>query len=338
MQDWHPQQFQFKKDNLVKRVQIIKGIRRFFDSKRFIEVETPALQISPGLEPHLKAFKTCYEGWEGSDSQDYYLHTSPEFAMKKLLTAGMQKIYQIAPVFRNGERSETHHPEFKMLEWYRAGEEYTAIMEDVEGLIVSLADVFEIEEIAYKGHVCHLREGFDRITVCEAFQKYAGIDLEDCLGDREALARQAIDKWVRISDDDHWDDLFFKIFLEKIEPFLGVEKPCVLYDYPISMAALSKMKEADSRFAERFEIYICGIELANAFTELTDPVEQKKRFEKDMDLKEKLYGERYPIDQDFIKALEFGMPESAGIALGVDRLVMLFTGAEKIEDVLFLPV
>jgi lysyl-tRNA synthetase class 2 len=338
MQDWHPQHFQFKKENLEKRVQIIKGIRRFFDSKRFIEVETPALQVSPGLEPHLKAFKTCYEGWEASDSQDYYLHTSPEFAMKKLLTAGMHKIYQIASVFRNGERSKTHHPEFKMLEWYRAGEDYVAIMEDVEGLIVSLADVFEIDEIAYQSHVCNLRKGFERISVCEAFQKYAEIDLEDCLGDREALARQATDKWVRISDDDRWDDIFFKIFLEKIEPFLGVKNPCILYDYPISMAALSKMKLSDSRFAERFEVYICGLELANAFTELTDPIEQKRRFEKDMDLKERLYGERYPIDADFIKALEFGMPESAGIALGVDRLVMLFTGAEKIEDVLFLSV
>lgn len=339
---WHPDSFLRKRPFLEKRLFVMKAIRSFFDEQGFWEVETPALQISPGMEPHIMAFKTAYEPNHIDDPKiDYYLHTSPEFAMKKLLVSGMEKIYQLAHTYRNGERSSKHHPEFTMLEWYRAGADYHVLMEDCHQLLLKIAKGLTVHSVTYGNVTCALDQGIEILTVAESFMRYADIDLTLSLGDgvmvdREILAKQAIEKGMRVSADHSWEDIFFMVLLEKIEPYLGSGRPTILCDYPASMAALSRRQKTDARYAERFELYVCGLELANAFSELTDPAEQEARFKADMDLKEKLYGVRYPIDQEFLEALRYGMPESAGIAMGVDRLVILFAGATEIEDVLYV--
>lgn len=341
---YKPESYQSRVTNLKARVHIIKAIRSFFDSQGFLEVDTPALQVSPGLEPHLHAFKTTMVGPDGSEHHRM-LHTSPEFAMKKLLVAGAGDIYQLAKVFRNNEASYLHHPEFTMLEWYRTGAGYEKIMEDSEAMIRSCyeasrsvladgaSDSTADGTISWMGKSCNVAGEWQRLTVADAFQKFAETDIfsSDLIADCKRLD-------IHVADDDSWDDRFFRIFLEKIEPNLGVGRPTILYEYPASQSALAKVKADDPRVCERFEIYICGLELANAFHELTDWQEQEKRFEADMQLKEKLYGERYPIDAEFIDALKLGMPASSGIALGVDRLVMLLTGAVDIKEVLWYPV
>lgn len=320
------------------------ALRLFFVQKGFFEVQTPALQVSPGLEPHLVAFSTTLVDPVGPKHLPRYLHTSPEFAMKKLLVAGMEKIFQLAQVYRNQERSHTHHPEFTMLEWYRKGDPYTLLMEDCEGLLRACAESASTHKtLTWKGVSCDPFQPFERLSVQEAFLRYAETDLLATIDNpanpnptrlRECCARLQIPT----AEDDSWEDLFFRIFLEKIEHRLGQGVPTILYDYPISMAALSRKKSGAEHLAERFELYVCGLELANAFGELTDAKEQRARFTADMDKKERLYGVRYPIDEDFLAALEYGMPSSSGIALGVDRLAMLVTGATQIEDVLWVPV
>jgi len=328
-------------------------LRDFFTTRDFVEVETPALQVSPGLEPHLKAFATKLEDPFGDDDRPMYLHTSPEFAMKKLLVAGEPRIFQFARAFRNGERSPTHHPEFTLLEWYRAGSTYCDLMTDCRDLfaacLAACAADLPDAKLNWQGKTCDLAAEWRFLTVAEAFDEYCGIDLLATVPDPLApaplvqdgalLAAAGKDKLnMTFSPEDRWEDIFFKIFLARIEPGLGVGAPTILYDYPLSMAALSRVHVEDPRLAERFEVYVCGLELANGFSELIDPVEQRRRFEADMDLKQRLYGNRYPIDEDFLDALTVGMPESAGIALGFDRLVMLFTGAAHIGDVLWAPV
>lgn len=326
---WRPDEAARRRPFLEARARVLRGVRRFFEDRDFLEVETPALQISPGLEPHLKAFATAVVDPYGGEDRRFYLHTSPEFAMKKLLVAGFPRIFQMAQVFRNGERSETHHPAFTMLEWYRAGATYRDLMDDVAGLFSAVGVAVPVT----------------RMTVNEAFQSLAGVDMLATVADpddpdppAEALKAEARRIGVHTGDGDRWDDVFFHIFLDRIEPRLGGEGPVILYDWPASMAALSRRSATDRRVCERFEVYWRGVELANAFGELTDAAEQRRRFTHDMDLKERLYGERYPIDEDFLAALEHGMPESAGIALGIDRLVMAVTGAERIDDVLWAPM
>lgn len=311
----------------------------------FEEVETPILQISPCMEPHVHAFGTrMREPFDPGPGEPLYLHTSPEFAMKKLLVAGVPKLFQLAHVFRNAERSRTHHPEFLMLEWYRAHAGYGDLIEDCIGLLRATARALGKSRIEWRGHVCHVFEEWERLTVCEAFERYADIDLMQHVGtdphqpDPAVLAGEAERIGIRVAADDSWEDIVLRILGERIEPHLGLAHPTVLMDYPISMAALSRPKPRDPRLAERFELYVCGLELANAFGELIDPEQQRARFSADMDLRERLYGDRYPVDQDFLAALEHGMPPSAGIALGFDRLVMLLTGAGSIDDVLWCPV
>lgn len=319
-EDWRPEHFSKKYPYLKKRAALIKGIRCFFDDREFDEVETPALQISPGMEPHLKAFETTLVNPEQDKARRLYLHTSPEFAMKKLLVAGVPKLYQICHVFRNAEGSHLHSPEFTMIEWYRAHTGYEQIMADCEELLKHCANVLGIAHYRYKDRQCDPFPGCERLSVIEAYRKYAGISVSPD------------------STDEEWDDLFYSVFLNEIEPELGQGRPVILYDYPACMAALSRKKPDDPRFAERFELYVCGVELANAFGELTDAKEQRRRFGQDMALKEELYGERYPVDEDFLAALEYGMPECAGIALGIDRLAMLACGAGNIRDVLWAAV
>lgn len=342
---WHPAEYVRRLPLLKKRAQIIEAVRQFFISRDFLEVETPILQISPGLEPHLKAFQTALVEPFGQDDRTMYLHTSPEFTMKKLLAAGLPRIFQMARVFRNEERSKHHHPEFIMLEWYRANCDYTTLMDDTVELVRACADSCGVKKLKGDGVECDPFVEWEKISVAEAVRKYAGFDLMATLPEKPSLepdpaplAEQAKKIGIETSPDDRWDDIYFRIAYEKIEPHLGLDgRPTILYDYPVCMAALSRRKPSDERLAERFEVYASGIELANAFSELTDAKEQRERFEHDMDLKEKLYGERYPIDEDFIAAVA-AMPPAAGIAVGIDRLVMLITGARRIEDVLWAPV
>ncbi len=340
---WHPDAFAARRPGLRVRAAVLGAVRRFFAERGFDEVETPILQTAPGMEPHLSAFATTLDEPFGQGSRPLYLHTSPEFAMKKLLVAGAPRIWQLARVFRNGERSPTHHPEFTMLEWYRAGAGYRDLMDDCEALLRLCLEAVRETAFRRRDLACDPFRPFERLPVAEAFARHAGIDLlataPDPLNpDRDLLAAAARGAGIHVGESDSWEDVFFRILLERVEPHLGHAVPTVLYDYPVSMAALARPSPRDPRVAERFELYVCGVELANAFGELTDPAEQRRRYFADMDLKERLYGYRWPVDEEFLAALEHGMPDSAGIALGFDRLVMLAAGAERIEDVLWAPV
>lgn len=340
---WNPETFARKRPNLEIRQRVIAALRSYFAREQFAAVETPALQISPGNEAHLQAFATELKDPRGGKAKALYLHTSPEFAMKKLLVAGMPRIYQLAHCFRNGERSSLHHPEFLMCEWYRAGATLDAILRDCVELVREAAAASARTSFTFKGVTCELFGEWEKLSVGEAFKRYAGIDLLKTLPDPQKpeaalLAKEAQRIGERVNAGESWDDLFFRIMGEKIEPYLGKGRPTFLCDYPIHMAALARPRANNPRFAERAELYICGIELANGFNELTDANEQARRFQAEMNLKEKLYGERYPVDVDFIAALRQGMPDAAGIAFGVDRLVMLCAGTETIEDVLWVPV
>jgi lysyl-tRNA synthetase class 2 len=288
------------------------------------------------MDLHIHAFATEIRGVDLKPQGTLYLHTSPEFAMKKLMVAGMERLYQICHVYRNCEGSRLHSPEFTMLEWYRAGTDYTAVMEDCKGLLRACAQALGITHYRHKGMKCDPFAEWRTITVEQAFRQYAGLELRAYLPDKTKEFRAAImEKGIRAAPDDSWDDLFFRVMAEKIEPFLGGDVPAILCDYPVGMASLSRKKPGDPEFAERFELYICGIELANAFSELTDAAEQRARFASEMAQKQAVYGETYPPDEDFFAALDYGLPESSGIALGVDRLVMLACGTEDIEDVLW---
>lgn len=340
---WHPDRFALRRPHLAVRGRVLGAVRRFFEERAFIEVDTPALQISPGMEPHLQAFATELTDPWSDDRQRFYLHTSPEFAMKKLLVAGVPRLWQLAHVYRNGERSETHSPEFSMLEWYRAGEGYRTLVADCEDLVRSAAEAAGLRRFSFRGVDCDPFKAWRILTVPDAFAEYAGIDLMATYDgshdpDPAPLAAEALRVGIPPHDGDRWEDIVFRILFERVEPHLGTGVPCVLTDYPLCMAALSRPKPDNPLLAERFELYACGLELANAFGELTDAAVQRRRFQDDMELKERLYGERFPVDEDFLVALEHGMPESSGIALGFDRLVMLCSGAERIDQVLWLPV
>jgi lysyl-tRNA synthetase class 2 len=339
---WHPDEFAKRRRHLEARQRVIAAIRAFFHAHGFVEVDTPALQVSPGLEPHLQAFVTeLIEPGEGKRPR--YLHTSPEFAMKKLLVAGVPRLFQLAHCFRNGERGRTHHPEFTMLEWYRAGAGYEALMEDCAALLRAALAAAGRPHFAWEGRSADPAAPWQNLTVAEAFERYCRIDLPATAPDPLApslalLAQAAAPLGIAPHDGDSWEDLFFRIFLERIEPKLGIGAPTILRDYPISMAALARAKPNEPHLAERFELYVCGLELANAFGELTDAAQQHRRFIADQQKKRRRYGMTYPIDEDFLAALAHGMPESAGIALGLDRLIMLASGAERIEEVLWAPV
>jgi elongation factor P--(R)-beta-lysine ligase len=340
---WHPHALAERRQHLVARTAVQRALRAQFDQWGFTEVETPALQISPGLEPHLRAFATTLEGPSANEQLPLYLHTSPEFAMKKLLVGGETHIFQFARVWRNGERSATHHPEFTMLEWYRAGDSYTQLMADCETLVHTAFRTTGRAVAEHNGMHCAVFAPWERLSVADAFTRYAGIDLLATAPnphepDIALLAEQCRAVGIAPHAGDRWEDLVFRVMFDRIEPHLGSGQPTILYEYPVSMAALSRPKPNDARVAERFELYIAGVELANAFGELTDAGEQRRRFEADMALKEALYGERYPIDADFLAALDWGLPESSGIAMGFDRLAMLATGAARIDQVLWLPV
>src|SRR5688572_14147120 len=338
---WTPETHADRRPLLLQRGRLKAAFRRFFEQQGFTEVECGALVVSPGNETHLHAFETLLTGSDQS-SRPLYLHTSPEFAAKKLLAAGEEKIFDFARVYRNRERGRLHAPEFTMLEWYRARQEYGAVIEDSLALLRLAAEVTGAKTFRYRDAVCDPRAEADRLTVAQAFTHHAGIDLlatlsSDGEGDADALRSRARRGGVDVADDDDWSDMFAKILTLRVEPRLGLDRPCILYEYPVCEAALARVSPRDARVAERFELYACGVELANGFGELTDPVQQRARFEKEMDKKARVYGKRYPLDEDFLKALET-MPPASGVALGFDRLVMLATGAPNIDAVLWTPL
>lgn len=338
---WQPDYHASRRPALLARNRIKAAIRDWFAAEGFVEVEAAALQVSPGNETHLHAFATSILTTDGR-AAPLHLHTSPEFAAKKLLAAGEQRIFEFARVFRNRERSALHAPEFTMLEWYRAGAGYEAMMADARAILSLAAEMAGATEMRFRDASIDPRLPAERLSVTEAFARYGGIGLletisENGIGDRAALAAKVATAGVRVADDDTWSDLFSRVMAERVEPQIGRGRPTLLTDYPAPEGALARRRRDDPRVAERFELFACGVELANGFTELTDPVEQRARFEADMAEKERLYGERYPIDEDFLAALA-NMPPAAGCALGFDRLVMLAVGASSVDEVQWTPV
>jgi lysyl-tRNA synthetase class 2 len=290
-----------RKNALLDRSRIITIIRRFFEDRGFLDIETPCRIPAPAPEPYIDALP----------SGEWYLQTSPELAMKRLLAAGHEKIFQICRCWRDGERGRFHLPEFTMLEWYRADADYTDLMTDCEELLRDVvAAVPGATRISFQGIDVDVALPATRLTVREAFLRYTGRSAEEAL------------------DADCFDELM----VEKIEPRLGVGAPTILYDYPAARGALSRRKSEDPSLTERFELYLCGVELANAFSELTDPEEQRERFRQDREERRLAGKDPYPLPQPFLDDLT-NMPPSAGIALGIDRLVMLLLDAPAIDDV-----
>jgi lysyl-tRNA synthetase class 2 len=337
---WTPAVHADRRPFLLARARILAAVRRLFEGNEFIEVEPGVLQASPGNETHLSGFSTELIG-PGGARRLVYLHTSPEFACKKLLSAGERKIFALTRVFRNRDCGPLHCPEFTMLEWYRAEAPLAEIEMDCARLLEVAANAAGAGVLRWRDAVADPFLAPERISVAEAFERFAGIDLlaavaADGTGDLQALEEAARGLGLRIAPDDDWSDLFSKIMSDRIEPQLGRGRATLLYDYPVSEAALARRSPRNPRLAERFELYCCGVELANAFGELTDPTEQRRRFLQQMDERERIYGERYPLDEDFLSALAL-MPDASGCALGVDRLVMLATGAERIDQVAWTP-
>ena len=324
----------------MARNRIRDAFRRYFSDQGFVEVDCGALQVSPGNEAHLHAFETIHLS-PGGKRSPFYLHTSPEFTCKKLLAAGEKKIFSFGPVYRNREHGALHAAEFTMLEWYRAEEAYGTVMDDCAALVRLSAETAGAKRFHFRGKEADPCAEPVRMSVAAAFQEFADIDLLSTISalgkpDRGALAERAISAGVKIATDDSWSDIFSRVLVERIEQKLGCEVPALLDRYPRAEAALARATPDDPRIAERFELYICGVEIANGFGELTDPAEQRERFEREMAEKERIYGERYPVDEDFFAALEL-MPEASGVALGFDRLVMLATNAAHIDQVIWTP-
>ncbi|MBA4490930.1 EF-P lysine aminoacylase EpmA [Paracoccus sp. S1E-3] len=338
---WQPHRHLDRRPALLARNRIQRAIRGWLDANDFLEVDPAALAISPGNETHLHGFATAMIGNDGQPRQ-MYLHTSPEFAMKKLLAAGERRIAAFAHVWRNRERGPLHHPEFTMLEWYRVGEAYTVLMDDCADFLMLAAEAAGTSEFRFRDIVCDPYASPERLGVAEAFAAHAGIDLlatiaADGSTDRAGLAAMATTAGIRVAEDDTWSDIFSRVLAERVEPHLGHGVATILDRYPTPEAALARRCPDDPRLSERFELYACGVELANGFGELTDPVEQRARFQADMAEKARIYGETYPLDEDLLAALA-RMPAASGIALGFDRLVMLATAAPSIEAVMWTPV
>ena len=337
---WHPSRHADRRPALLARGRIQSALRLWFAGQGFEEVDPAALQVSPGNEAHLHGFATELLD-EAGQGRPMYLHTSPEFAMKKLLAAGETRIFALTHVFRNREHTQRHSPEFTMLEWYRVAEHYTRLMDDSMALLRLACRAAGTNDLSWRGSNCDPSLPPDRLTVAEAVQRHTGIDLfasiqPDGSTDLGPLAAQMTAKGLRVAPDDTWSDLFSAL-LVLVEPHLGQGRATILDHYPAAEAALARRVPGDARVSERFELYACGMELANGFGELTDAAEQRRRFQAEMDEKARVYGHRYPLDEDFLAALAL-MPPASGIALGFDRLVMLATHAPHIEDVIWTPI
>jgi lysyl-tRNA synthetase class 2 len=335
---WNPRRHADRRPSLLARGRIKAALRHYFEAEGFTEAECAILQHSPGNEAHLHAFATERIAPDGA-GETLYLHTSPEFACKKLLAAGERRIFEFARVFRNREQGVLHAPEFTMLEWYRAEENYVRAMSDCIDLLQIAADAVPSRSLSFRGRSCDPFLEPERLTVADAFHRLAGIDLLATLSDAGEGDRDRLASATGLVDvgNDTWSDIFSKLLVAAIEPYLGIGRPTLLCEYPRCEAALARATAQDPRVAERFELYACGVELANGFGELTDAAEQRRRFEAEMAEKARVHGERYPIDEEFLSAVAI-MPESSGVALGFDRLVMLALGAPRIDDVIWTPI
>ena len=325
---WHPDSLADRIGLLKRRARLCQATRAFFDARGYLEVETPYAVAAPGEEVHLQTFATQLHLPTGG-VRPLWLNTSPEFAMKRLLVAGAGPIFQLARVWRNGEASDLHAPEFTMLEWYRPGAGLDALMDETEAYLRAT-----LPPVCVRGgmHVDLAR--FERLTMAEAFGRFAGADLLGTLDDAAGLAASA---GAALRTDESWEDLFFRLLLERVEPRIGRGAPTFLTHWPAAQAALAVRDPADPRVALRFELFACGMELANAFQELTDATEQRARFVADRARRHAASGPDWPLDEDFLAALAHGMPAASGIALGFDRLAMLATGAQRIDLVQWLP-
>lgn len=323
MKWWNPDLYMKNTPYRHIRRQVIKTIRTHFDGMGLAEVDVPALQPAPSDEVHLKCFQ----------SGDFYLHTSPELAMKKLLVAGEKAIYTLCHAYRDEPVSDTHAPEFLMLEWYRTGTDYHAMMADTISLVRACCTACGVTKLKHNGRSANPFLEWEVLTVEEAFKRYANVNLW-----ADDLKKEAEAQGIFCGENDTWEDVFFRIMLNKVEDHLGDERPTLLCEYPTQLGALARKKPDNPKVCERFEAYVCGVELCNAFSELTDPVEQRERFVANYAERKRLYGWEDPMDEDFLSALELGMPEASGNALGVDRLIMLIAGADKLADTVWVPV
>ena len=332
---WHPEAFAARLPFLERRAQLTAATRAFFTDRGYREVETPALVPAPGAEVHLRAFATRYEAHLGQGaSRDLWLRTSPELALKRLLVAGAGPVFELARVWRNGETSPRHAPEFTMLEWYRPGLGFDGLMAETEDYVRAVAPPI----VAHGAVTTDLSLAFERITMAEAFDRWCnGLDILATEGDATRLHAASQAAGFATRADEGWEDLFFRLLLEHIEPQLGRGRATFLTHWPAPQAALARRDPADPRAALRFELFVAGLELANAFDELTDAGEQRARFIADTTERRRISGERgWEVDEDFLAALEHGMPATSGIALGFDRLAMLVAGAREIADVMWL--
>ena len=337
---WHPESLAARLPFLRRRARLVADTRAFFAARGYVEVETPCLVPVPGMEVHLRAFRNEYRPHLGAGTRrTLWLRTSPELALKRLLVAGAGPVFELARVWRNGEAAgPLHAPEFTMLEWYRPGLSFEGLMDETEAFVRAVCPPV----VAHGGVETDLRPPFQRLSVAEAFAAFCGgLDILGTEGNAARLRAEALRVGVPPRGDEGWEDLFFRLLLERVEPRIGRGRATFLTHWPAPQAALARRDPADPRAALRFELFAAGVELANAFDELTDPAEQRGRFERDVAERRRLYGAEedggWDVDEDFLRALEHGMPAGSGIALGFDRLAMLASGARRIEDVLWLP-
>ncbi len=333
--------------NLLIREKVVEAIRQFFKTRNYHEVEVPLLSSGLIPESYLEVFETTLLD-RHRKPQPAFLTPSPELFLKKLLVSGFGSCFSLSKSFRNTENlSDTHNPEFTLLEWYRTGASYTDLMSESENLfkfiysaVIQKSKIQNQKNTAYKiiyqNKTVDLTPPWERITMVEAFKKYADLDLFQILTP-EAIVPVAQKKGYTITSTDTWEQIFHQIYLNEVEPNFGRGKPTIIYDFPSQMAALAKKKPDDPRFAERFEVFIAGLELGDAYSELTDWSEQEERFKSETEERKRLGKIEHPYDQDFLEALKIGLPKCAGMALGMDRLVMLFANAKNIQDVLLFP-
>jgi elongation factor P--(R)-beta-lysine ligase len=324
------------RDALLLRSKVLRSVREWFWDRDFVELDPPTLAPWTGMEPHLSPLGTVVHNGSG-DSLQMYHQTSPEYALKKLLAAGMPSCFALGHAFRDGEVTPLHEPEFTLLEWYRIGVDYNAVMADTEQLVAHLAETLLGTQIIERdGHQVNLEPPWERVTVSDAMHRWAGVDIAAHTGDAEAFRAHALEcghDWVT---DESWDDLYYKLLISCVEPNLGTERPTILCEYPVRYGALARRKPGDPAVAERFEAYVAGVELCNAFTELTDPIEQRERFESEQTERENLGNDVPVVDTDLLAALS-ELPECSGNALGIDRLVMLLAGEYDIARVVPFP-
>jgi len=317
-----------------KKMDAVKAVRDFFWENGFKEAITPTALVSTDQEKYFDPIPVYFHEPNGQEHR-LFLATSPEIGLKKLLAAGWTKIFQILQVFRDYEEfGNTHNPEFTMIEWYRGPGTYWEIMDDVENLYKYVAKKLGVERLKYKEREIEIFTKWDRISMKELWQKHVGIDLDEYLT-AEKMKQLAKDRGYQVKDDDTYESNFYKIFLNEIESKLGVDRPVFVYSFPALLASLCQDDPEHEGYVERFEFYVNGLELGNAYGELNDGKLQAQHLNENFEFRKKIGKMFYPVDEDFNQAVGQGMPKAGGIAIGIDRMIMLMTGAKDINEVIF---